>query len=62
MNKLVTLATVMLLSMSSAIVAENSDDVRYFMFVGEPNAAALKRGKQFLQMEKNLGGDVNDPR
>jgi hypothetical protein len=42
MNKLVTLATIILLSMSSAIAAENSDDARYFMFVGEPNAAAWK--------------------
>jgi uncharacterized protein with GYD domain len=42
MNRLVALATVMLLTMSSAIAAEDSDDVRYFMFVGEPNAAAWK--------------------
>jgi uncharacterized protein with GYD domain len=42
MNRLVALATVMLVTMSSAIAAEDSDDVRYFMFVGEPNAAAWK--------------------
>jgi uncharacterized protein with GYD domain len=66
MNKLVALATVMLVTMSSAIAAEDSDDVRYFMFVGEPNAAAWKflmenpadREKEVAAGMEAVGGKV----
>ncbi len=66
MNKFVALATVMLLTMSSAIAAEDSDDVRYFMFVGEPNAAAWKflmenpadREKEVAAGMQAVGGKV----
>jgi uncharacterized protein with GYD domain len=66
MNKLVTLATVLLLTMSSAIAAEDSDDVRYFMFIGEPNAAAWKflmenpadREKEVAAGMQAVGGKV----
>jgi uncharacterized protein with GYD domain len=66
MNRLVALATVMLVTMSSAIAAEDSDDVRYFMFVGEPNAAAWKflmenpadREKEVAAGMEAVGGKV----
>jgi uncharacterized protein with GYD domain len=66
MNKFVALATVILLTMSSAIAAEDSDDVRYFMFVGEPNAAAWKflmenpadREKEVAAGMQAVGGKV----